>query len=305
MTKKKPGKHWLSIPILFLFFLPTTSTLQAQGDNEEGGPIGGFTTFRTTRVINSHSVETLYKKDLDLRITHRFGDIAGTNGGYHSLFGVDRARDVRIALEYGVTDNIMVGLGRSKGAGPWRELVDAFAKVRLIKQKQGNGIPLTLTYISTVGGSTMLSSEQEGSPVNFKEPKHRLTYANQLLIGKRMGDRLSFQVMPTHVHRNLVPYQGRNDLFALGAAGTLKLTKIWGISGEYFQVFPAYRHVNGSTHFPPLSVGVEVETGGHVFHVNLTNSEGIGPNQFIPYTTTDWTEGEFRFGFTISRLFSL
>ncbi len=304
MTQNRSPIRLLTFLGIFLPLLATGQSSGDPGDGEEPERVRNFTTFRTTRLVNAHSVETLHAKDLDFRITHRFGDIAGDQGSYHTLYGIDRARDIRIALEYGITENLMIGGGRSKGAGPWRELFDGFAKFRLLRQTKDFSMPVSLTYVGTVGGSSMEASDEGSSPVAFTKVRHRYTYANQLVVASRLSDRLSLQLIPSHIHRNLVAFGDENDLYALGGAGTLKISKIWAISMEYFAVFPNERNVPNTTYHNPLSLGVEIETGGHIFHVNLSNSSGIGPNQFIPYTTEDWLDGEFRFGFTISRLFN-
>ena len=111
--------------------------------------------------------------------------------------------------------------------------------------------------------------------------------------------------MPTYVHRNYVAYEDEKGLFAMGIGGRLKLTRQFGIIADYFYVLPNLRKINGSVYYDPLSIGIEIETGGHVFHINFTNSQGIIENEFVPHTGTDWLKGEFRFGFNISRLFDL
>jgi len=262
-------------------------------------------TFKTTRIINAHSIETVKKKSLDIRITHRFGDIGGIGGGVHTLYGFDNATDVRIAFEYGITDYLTVGLGRSKGAAIIRELIDGHIKYRLLRQTVNDKIPLSITLLESTALTYMQSSVDTFSEAYFSQFAHRFSYVTQVIIGRKFHDRFSLQIMPTYIYRNYVERLDENGIFALGLAGRAKLTKSFGIIADYFYVFSQFRQNKPDEYYNPLSVGFEIETGGHVFHVNFTNSKGIIENQFLPYTTSSWTKGGFRFGFTISRVFVL
>ena len=133
-------------------------------------------TFASTRIISGHSVETIAKGITDFRIEHRFGDIAGTNGGVQNMFGFDMLSDMRIALEYGVTDKLMIGFGRCKGTGaPYRSLLDGFVKYRFLTQKK-NDMPVSMAVI---GGSTFtyMTASSDLSQVNsFPKVAHRFSY---------------------------------------------------------------------------------------------------------------------------------
>lgn len=262
-----------------------------------------FTTFKMTRLNNSHSVETLLPGDLDFRVVHRFGDMAGDQGGIHTLFGIDEARDIRIGVDYGVMEDLTVGFGRSKGAGPVQELYDGFVKYRPLTQREG--LPFSLTVLASAAGTIMESNDDASSPVHFEKLSHRFSYFHQILLASRVSDYLSVQLMPSYSHRNLVAFDDENSIFGAGAGFTLNLSKKWGIIGEYHYLFPQDRSINGQEVYNPASFGLELETGGHVFHITVSNSGGIGGNQFLPHTVSDMTEGEFRLGFTISRLFHL
>lgn len=267
--------------------------------------VAPFTTFSTTRNINSQSVETLKKKNLDFRVTHRFGDIAGTNGGFHNWWGLDNSSDIRIAFEYGITDNLMIGLGRSKGAGPVYEFIDGFVKYRILTQGTEGGSPVTLTFAETMSASAMESVDDPTSIANFDSFSRRLSYASQLLIGRKFGSRFSLQLMPSFQHRNYVANDDENNLLAIGTAARLKITKVFALSVEYYYVAGNDRTVSGNIFTNPLSFGLEMDLGGHVFQIDLTNATGIGENQFIPHTNTFWGDGQYRLGFTISRPFKL
>lgn len=263
-------------------------------------------TFNTTRTVNAHSVEMLGKRELDFRILHRFGDMA-TSGAGKTLFGIDNAADIRISLEYGITKKLNIGIGRSKGAGPQTQLFDGYVKYNILRQMDDNSVPLSLAILGTSSISTMTASTDSTSPVSFHDGEwtQRLSYCSQLLISRKFGEAFSLQVMPTYVHRNFVAYEDKNGIFSVGVAARLKVGKSIHLLAEYFHLFPSNRVVNGTTYYNPIGLGVEFVTFGHVFHVTITNSAGIGETQFIPHTFSDLSQGQFRLGFTISRIFNL
>ena len=260
--------------------------------------------FSNTRVVNGHSVETLWGKQLDFRIGHRFGDMA-TPGAASTLFGIDNATDIRIAFEYGITNRLNVGMGRSKGAGPQTQLLDGFIKYNMLRQSEDGSIPLSITLLGTTSFTMMKASTDSASPVAFHsgEWMQRLSYCSQILIARKFSDRFSLQIMPTYIHRNFVAYNDRNSLIAIGAGTRFKVTKVFALIAEYYYLPGGNRVANGTTYYNPAGLGFEFDTGGHVFTINLTNSAGIGETQFIPHTYSDMLNGEFRLGFTISRIF--
>ena len=261
-------------------------------------------TFTSTRVINGHSIETLSQGFMDMRIEHRFGDIAGNFGGWENMFGFDNLSDMRIALEYGITDDLMVGFGRSKGTGsPYRSLLDGFVKYRILRQRKGE-MPISLT--ATVGSffTYMKASADESQVNHFPKDAHRFSYFTQINVAKHFGDYLSLSLMPTYVHRNYVAAEDMNDLFALGGAFRVKLFKRFAVLGEYYHVFKSGDFRPSEQFKNSLAFGLEWFTFGHSFTINLTNSGGLGEAQFIPYTTENWFKGQFRFGFCVGRKFA-
>lgn len=286
---------------MILLFFPTVFFAQepAEEISEYQDPIS---TFSSSRVINGHSVETLSKGTYELRIEHRFGDIAGVNGGIQNMFGFDNLSDMRIALEYGITDQLMVGFGRSKGTGsPYRSLVDGFVKYKVISQAPKQS-PISITAVAGSSFTYMTASQDEGDVSHFPDAVHRLNYFAQVNIAHHFGDRGALQLMPTLVHRNYVANNDNNDLFALGVAGRIRLTDRFALVGEYYQCF------NG-TQFRQEgfansgAIALEWFTFGHNFTINITNAGGIGETQFIPYTTEQWQKGQFRLGFVVGRKF--
>lgn len=264
-----------------------------------------YRTFNDTRVINGHSVETLMKGAMDIRISHRFGDLLGEFGGASTMFGLDEAADVRLAIEYGVSNNLSLGFGRSKGSGPYRQLLDGYLKYKLLAQKTDGTMPFTVVVIGTSSYALSEASSDPTSPSSYREAAHRLAYCTSLIIGRKFNERFSLQLMPSYVHRNFVSFDDQNGIFSAGLATRIKMTKMIGVIAEYHYLFPYNRSTNFGTYFNPIGIGLEFDTGGHIFQLNYTNSRGLGETQFIPYTTSDVLEGQFRIGFTISRVFKL
>lgn len=287
---------------LTLLLLVWSASLLAQNDTTTAD-LPAFSTFSTTRVVNGHSFESQPANTMDVRITHRFGDIGGDNGGIHALWGIDNSSDIRIGMDYGITDDLMVGAGRSKGAGPWREIYGGFAQYVVLRQTKERGMPLSMAVLGSGIVTGMRASNDSTDVTHFTEAAHRLAYCGQLLIARRFGERLSIQLTPTYTHRNLVASDDVNDLFTLGSALRFKLNKVLAINLEYFYNFDNDRTVNGAEVFDAMGASIELDIGGHIFTLDVVNSGGIGENQFIPYTLSDIGEGEVRIGFTISRPF--
>ena len=266
-----------------------------------------YATFKTTRLILGHTIETVKKKSLDFRITHRFGDIAGNDGGKHTLYGFDNVADVRLSFEYGITDDLTVAVGRSKG-GNIPELWDGHLKFRALKQRSDFKVPVTITLLGSGVISSAVASANPVSEISFKEFSHRVSYVTQAIIASKLHEYVSIQVVPTWVHRNYVAFGDENDMIALGLGARIKFSKRVAIIVDYYLPFSDYRTntpaEENRTFYNPLGVGVEIETGGHVSHINFSNSTGVVEQEFIPYTVDNWLDGEFRLGFNISRVFS-
>ena len=260
-----------------------------------------YNTFHTTRIINSHSTEMLRKKTMDFRIGHRFGDIAGTNGGPSTLFGIDNSADISIGLEYGISDKLNIGLSRYKGATDYRQLFEGYTKYKIISQS--NLIPLSIVAITKMNATSMTAINDVTSSSNFTTFSRRLSYSTQLIFARKFSERFSMQIVPTYVHRNFVKAKNQNVTIAIGTGFKLQLTKMLGIIGEYHYVFTEEQVKTEFNLFNPIALGLEFNTGGHIFQVNITNSRGFGEAQYIPSTYSDINEGQIRLGFTISRIF--
>lgn len=263
------------------------------------GPAPVDAVFKATRVVLSHSTETQKKHDLDLRIRHHFGDIGGRFGSAHTLYGLDAASDLFIGLDYGITDDFTIAVGRSKQD----ETFNFSGKYKLLKQQIGGGTPVNFTLLAQMGWV----AREPFNESEFARYSDRFSYFFQGLISRKLSSRLSLQVMPGYLLRQYGSAQGDPDnLFVLGFAGRMKLTKRLSFVADYTLVNDLSRPADlTEAYYNPLGVGLEIETGGHIFSLNFMNSEYILENNFISNTKKSWNKGGVRFGFTISRNFSL
>ena len=265
-------------------------------------------TFKGLRIINAQTIETAKKHNMQFNIQHRFGDIAGTGGGIHTFFGLDAATDIRFSFDYGITDRLQVGVGRSRGIYPYRELYDGNLKFKLLRQTTNGSMPLSITLYGVAAATGSRSDTAQTSETHFKNFSYRMSYVSQMIIARKFTPGFSLELLPTYMHRNYVAYDDVNDMFFLGAGARLKLTKRFAIITDYFHDFRSPYAATDTAktnrlHYDPLSVGVEIETGGHVFQLTFTNATGILENTFLPFTTTSWTKGQFRWGFNLTRNF--
>ena len=253
-------------------------------------------TFKDTRVINTHSVETIQKRKLDLRIGHRFGNL---KGGWPTFYGLETAQDIAIGVDYGVTDDLNVGVHRTKGAGPLLQLVNTSVKYRFLKQSD-TGSPITVTGLGLWTISTQQRDENSEFVLNrFSKFSHRFILGSQLLIARKFSDKFSLQVIPSYIHRNIVAFDEQNGTFSLGGAFRVQLTKVLGF------LVDAAVPMGDTDAKAAIGVGFEIDTGGHVFQINFTNARGISETDYIPNNQDTWGDGDIRLGFTISRVFNL
>lgn len=263
-------------------------------------------TFRHTRIINAHSVETLPAHKLDFRVVHRFGDLAGDAGGWPTFYGLESASDIAMGLEYGITDHIMVGITRTKGSGPLRQNLNGLFKARIMSQEQNGNAPFSIAALGIASYSTMESSSSPGQITSFSSAAHRLAYHLNVMVARKFSDVFSLQGSISWTYRNVVESGDINDIPAFGLGARLQLSKALGVIVDTTIPLQSSERNTGINYTVPLGIGFEFDTqGGHVFQINLTNSRGISETDYIPYTTTEWKNGEFRLGFTISRLFTL
>jgi len=273
-----------------------------------------YQTFKDTRIINTYSVETLQKGVLDLRISHRFGDIFGVNAKgnwdfenlWANFLGFENAADVGFGVEYGLTNNLMLGFHRTKGSSELHSLLHLNAKYKFLSQTKDNSMPISLSAAGVLTVSTMPPSEDVSSLASFPGGfGHRMIYSLQVLASRKFGEVVSLQISPGVVWRNLVKYNDSNLLVNMGLSAKVQVNKVLGIIIDSNIAFDKLRLTAGSGYHIPIGIGFELDTGGHIFQINLTNSAGIEPTDYIPNTNLNWADGQFRIGFTISRGFRM
>lgn len=255
-----------------------------------------YATFKSTRIINMHSIEAPAKGELLFMIQHRFGRI---NQGFYDLFGLDQA-SVRIGFEYTspFTDRISLGIGRSV----YKKTYDGYVKAKIIKQAK-NGLPFSLSYV----GSMANNMQKWRDPNRTNYYSSRLSYVNQLLLARKFNDGLSIQAVAGFVHRNLVAYKNEANTFGFaGIGGRIKLTRRVTLNAEYIALLGDRIPTVDGSQKPQNSVaiGFDIETGGHVFQLHFTNSLAMFEQGYISETTGKVGEGDIHFGFNIMRTFA-
>jgi hypothetical protein len=273
--------------------------------------------FYGQRLINAKTVEVLPKGAMAFTIVHTFGDIAGENGGTYTFFGLDEISDAQIGFQIGLSNRLNILLqhtvGNDKGNAP-RHYWEAGLKYQFLKQAPG-GSPISLTgFGNIVSCAERIPQDSTGAVIpgfenSYVSDADRLSELFQLMAARRFGN-VSLQISGTYLHTNLVIPGDQNDLLSIGAAIRLPVTKSLFIISDYFHSFRTNEskeawESKGQTPRDVFGIGVEILTAGHVFHLNFTNARNILENRFLPRTTDQWSEGEFRWGFTLTRNFML
>lgn len=289
---------------LFAFLLLGTKTF-AQTDDNAGSLLDLLSSeekaekvtnaFKSPRVINTHSMEMLHAGTLDFRILHRFGLL---NSGYKELFGLDNAT-MRLGFDYGITNNLMVGVGRST----LKKELDGYAKYRILWQEKGGKNPMPVS-VAWVSGMTYNTLDNPFSQPDVKATfSRRSAYYHQLVIGRKFNDHFSLQVAPTLVHTNLVANEVTpNNLWAMEIGGRYKFSQRVAFVWDYSLAFNRFPSIMG---YNPLSLGFDIETGGHIFQLHFSNSNGLNERAFIADKSNKWGKGQVRFGFNLSRVFQV
>ena len=261
-------------------------------------------TFKGTRLINGQTVETLAKQHLNFWISHRFGSI--NSGFIDNFFGLDEAK-IRLGIEYSITDKWLFGAGRST----IEKTYDFYSKYKILAQS--NKMPVTATLYGGLTTNTMPSgyTTSIGNIMRYQNNLQRQSYFGQLLIARKVNEKLSLQIMPTFLHNNKSEsIHLENNLLSMGLSGRYKVTNRLSISAEYYKNIVNQERYEKTALSPypyqdSFSVGFDIETGGHVFQLHLTNSKGMTEKHFIGQTTGSWGAGDIFYGFNIARTFSL
>ena len=290
-----------SIHILLLIILVLSiAKAKAQDDmmallNKDQKPVTDYTlaTFKATRVVVGESCELTPTGNLTFVFSHHFGAI---NTGYENLYGLKQSQ-VRLGLEYGITRWLGIGVGLNTLNNTW----DGFLKYKALRQsKGGRKMPITLT----IYGSTAIYTTKWTVPDRKNYFSSRISYAAQVIVARKFGQRFSLQIAPTYVHVNLVPtYEDHNNIFALGGAARFKISQRVSVNAEYYYLFP--KQIVSTPAYSTFSAGVDIETGGHIFQIFLTNAMGENMESMITQTSGTWWNGDIFLGFNISRIFTV
>lgn len=292
-------KIWKTI-ILFVFPL----LLNAQDDllkeiDTTATDVTVESAFKSLKIVNLESTKLAAKGDFYFIVAHRFGFI---DKGFDDFFGLDNA-NTQLKFLYGVNDWLTVHIGRSG----FQETYDLAAKYRLYAQKE-NGFPVTIVGFNSVAINSELK-EEDYPNLKFE---NRLSYVAQVLISRKFSDKLSLEIAPSVFHENtlrdildennvvILPNPQDNTQFAVGLGGRYKLTSRWSVNVDYAA------HLNRasqSNYKNPLSIGVDLETGGHVFQMHFTNAQAMHETGYLGQTVGDWSKGEIAFGFNLVRVF--
>lgn len=268
----------------------TDSLLNAMSPEDKHQNVIGA--FKATRLIFSQTTTTVKKNNLNFLVIHRFGDMGTPTGGARTLFGLDAINDVYIGFEYGLSDNFNIDFGRNTIG----QLIEVGLKYAVLRQKMDDSSPIAITFLGEYG------VRPYGS---FSSYSARNSYLGQAIISRKFTSALSLQVSPIYVYDNTAyPDVAGNDkgFFALSGALRCKVTKHMALVVDYEHPFSSFR--TGANGFAdPLGVGIEVETGGHVFTLNISNARAISEISSLSNTQADYGRGQFRLGFTISRMF--
>jgi hypothetical protein len=256
-----------------------------------------YATFKSSRIINMQSNENMKAKHMDFRIQHRFGSVE--NGAY-DFFGLDAAQ-MRLSFDYGITDKLMIGVGRNTMGKTY----DGYLKYQLMQQKTKgkNSFPIGITYYGNMAVNTLTFSD----PTRDNFFSSRLSYCNQIIFTRKFNDYFSFALSPTMVHHNLVS-TGTNDIYALGIGASFKITRSTRFNVEYIPRLNGRNDIKDASgnamYYDAFAFGFDIETGGHVFQLHFTNAQGLIEQQFITENTNKIAFNTLRFGFNLSRTFS-
>jgi hypothetical protein len=267
--------------------------------------------FSSEKAINANTPEVVPKGKMAFKVTHNFGDIAGDNGGTRRFFGLDNSADIRIAFTVGVANRLDLTAARAKGAGLHQQLYELGLKYQLLQQLENDpSHPVAVTLFANNVITANKANAFPNQDNSFEDFSDRLSQVLQIIIARKIG-KVSVQLNPTFVNRGYAVTYDKKRLFALGGAVKLPLSGRINLVVDYFHPFrdqaskDAFKANENIKFYDPLGVGFEVLTAGHIFRLNFTNSTEILENRFIPRTITSWGEGQFRWGFTITRNFTL
>ncbi|MEZ4811598.1 MAG: DUF5777 family beta-barrel protein [Allomuricauda sp.] len=244
--------------------------------------------FKGLKIVNFETTKMVPGRRMFFVVSHRFGSV---KSGIEEFFGLDQAV-TRLNFVYGITDGINLGISRSS----FEKTYESSLKLRLVRQSE-NGSPFTIVSFNTL----LLNGSLDKDNLPGLRFEHRLSYAVQALISRKIGEKLSLEIIPTFLHDNLVALDGQeNSQYAVGVGGRYKISKRLSLNADYGV------HLNRAPDSPfknPLSIGIDIETGGHVFQLHFTNAQPMNVNTFLNQATGDWGKADIYFGFNLLRIF--
>jgi hypothetical protein len=267
--------------------------------------------FSSNKTISARTPQMTGKGKLDFNVSHNFGDIGGSNGGIKRFFGLDNASDIKIAFTLGLNDRIDLGFARAKGAGPQQQLYELSGKYLFMEQREKDpSHPLAIALFANVVAAANPASNFSGQENSYRDFSDRLSNVFQLILAKKMGV-VSLQLNPTILTRGYALNYDQKNMFAMGGAFRVPIARKMNLVLDYFHPFrkeatkDSFMINNNYKFYDPLGIGFEILTTGHVFRLNFTNATELLENRFIPRTITSWGKGQFRWGFTIARKFTV
>ena len=277
-----------SLFLLFSVLLFSQEDLLSEIDTDNQTPVYASAVFKGLKVINFESTKLVAKGGFNFIVSHRFGTV---KNGFDNLFGLDEAV-THLNFVYGISDYFNISASRSSN----QKIYEVATKFRLARQQEGK-MPFTMVGYTSVLANTALDTDNLPK-LRFE---HRLSYVGQLLISRKLTKELSLLVAPTFFHDNYVIDNSQdNSQYAVALGGRYKLGSRWSVNMEYGM------HLNRSTtslYNNPFSIGVDLETGGHIFQLHFTNSQSMNTNGVFGTSTGDWAEGDVYFGFNLARSF--
>jgi hypothetical protein len=253
-------------------------------------------TFKGTRLVNIHTNENPGPRTLEFRISHRFGPVNdGSNKPAYNAFGLDGGASIRLGLEYSYDGKLAFGIGRTSQ----EKMLDGFVKYKLMQQTVDNHFPISVTLMQAIYQTRQKNPKYDGYGT-----AGRTSYCTQIIVARKFSERLSLLIAPTYLHYNLVDsLNDKNDGFVLGFVGRYKFNKRTAITAEYG--YRVAKNFASKIYYDTFAIGIDIETGGHVFQMHFTNSLGIVENQFFTKTTNNWKTFGIRLGFNVSRMFAI
>ena len=246
--------------------------------------------FKALQIGNLQSTKVVDNAEFYMVVAHRFGTL---QNGIDDFFGLDQA-NTKIQLLYGLLPNLQVGISRDS----YEKTYSGTAKYKVFRQS--NKVFANLSLYTSVDINTQLQK----SIYPELQTSDRFSYTAQILASRSFSQKLSLQLAPIFVRHNL---QDLNytitptyNQILLGFGGRYKLLKRLSFNLDYAYNFSKN---SNSLYYNPLTMGIDIETGGHVFQLLFTNSRASNDSSFLTETTGDWTQGEISFGFNIVRVF--